>query len=161
MKPHALSITHTGRGNKEEMKTSFNSSNGNFVFQPASLRSPTLAGAPIILSPSRGAAGGQTAANAAAAAALAAQLQAVANQQQQNAAAAAFTQQAAAAAAAAPAAVAAGIPAHLLQPQTLTQGDYGQLYIKYVLLLLLNGKVIDDCTFLFGLMYLRLLCGPL
>uniref|UniRef100_A0A0M3IH89 KH domain-containing protein n=1 Tax=Ascaris lumbricoides TaxID=6252 RepID=A0A0M3IH89_ASCLU len=100
--------------------------------QPASLRSPTLAGAPIILSPSRGAAGGQTAANAAAAAALAAQLQAVANQQQQNAAAAAFTQQAAAAAAAAPAAVAAGIPAHLLQPQTLTQGDYGQLYINSI-----------------------------
>ncbi|VDK45009.1 unnamed protein product [Anisakis simplex] len=95
----------------------------------ASLRSPTLAGAPIILSPSRNA----TNSSQNAAAAFAAQLQAVANQQQQNAAAAAaFSQQAAAAAnpAAVAAAAAAGIPAHLLHPQSIAQNEYGQFYIN-------------------------------
>ncbi|VDN50260.1 unnamed protein product [Dracunculus medinensis] len=97
--------------------------------QTNNLRSPTLAGAPIILSPSRGATTAPTAATAAAAA-LAAQLQAVANQQQQNAAAAALSQQAANGPAAAAAAAVAGIPAHLLQPQALTQTDYSQLYLN-------------------------------
>ncbi|EJW83046.1 hypothetical protein WUBG_06043 [Wuchereria bancrofti] len=85
--------------------------------QPNNLRSPGLTGAPIILSPSRGAA--PTAATAAAAA-LAAQLQAVANQQQNVAAA--FTQQG-------PAAVAT-LPAQLLQNPTLAQNEYGQLYLS-------------------------------
>ncbi|VDO56892.1 unnamed protein product, partial [Onchocerca flexuosa] len=75
--------------------------------QPNNLRSPGLTGAPIILSPSRGAA--PTAATAAAAA-LAAQLQAVANQQQNVAAA--FTPQGPAVAA---------LPAQLLQNPTLAQ----------------------------------------
>lgn len=94
--------------------------------QPSNLRSPTLAGAPIILSPSRTAATGQTAATAAAAA-LAAQLQAVANQQQNAAAAAAFSQQANPGAT-----TVAGIPAHLLQPQALAQSDYGQIYLNSI-----------------------------
>ncbi|VBB27469.1 unnamed protein product [Acanthocheilonema viteae] len=83
--------------------------------QPNNLRSPGLTGAPIILSPSRGAA--PTAATAAAAA-LAAQLQAVATQQQNVAAA--FTQQGPVAA----------LPAQLLQNPALAQNEYGQLYLS-------------------------------
>uniref|UniRef100_A0A158R6A7 KH domain-containing protein n=1 Tax=Syphacia muris TaxID=451379 RepID=A0A158R6A7_9BILA len=96
--------------------------------QSSNLRSPTLAGAPIILSPSRPATNAQTAASAAAAAALAAQLQAVASQQQQqqNAAALAFSQQASNTTTPA----VASLPAQLLQQPALGQGDYGQLYLN-------------------------------
>ncbi|VDD88695.1 unnamed protein product [Enterobius vermicularis] len=95
--------------------------------QPGSLRSPTLAGAPIILSPSRSASNAQTAASAAAAAALAAQLQAVASQQQQqNAAALAFSQQATSTATPS----VASLPAQLLQQPAIAQSDYGQLYLN-------------------------------
>ncbi|MFH4973520.1 hypothetical protein AB6A40_000229 [Gnathostoma spinigerum] len=97
--------------------------------QQGALRSPTLAGAPIILSPSRNAQTNQQAANAAAAA-LAAQLQAVANQQQQTAAAAvAFSQQAAT-----PGTVTALPTAQLLQAQAqaLSQADYSQLYLNSI-----------------------------
>ncbi|VDN32197.1 unnamed protein product [Gongylonema pulchrum] len=86
--------------------------------QPNNLRSPGLAGAPIILSPSRGATGPSAA--TAAAAALAAQLQAVANQQN---VAAALSQQTSAAAV-------AGLPAQLLQNTALTPNDFGQLYLN-------------------------------
>lgn len=99
------------------------------LLQSSNLRSPTLAGAPIILSPSRPATNAQTAASAAAAAALAAQLQAVASQQQQqqNAAALAFSQQASNTTTP----TVASLPAQLLQQPALGQGDYGQLYLKY------------------------------
>ncbi|VDN07814.1 unnamed protein product [Thelazia callipaeda] len=86
--------------------------------QTNNLRSPGLAGAPIILSPSRAAA--PTAANAAAVA-LAAQLQAVANQQQNVAAA--LNQQGSGNVTA--------LPPQLLQNHpTLAQNEYAQLYLN-------------------------------